>query len=110
MARMVVDGLETILDDNSEFTFIEAYAIGQDGNLLEPDSCREKPDSTRAEGGIYKWRSSWDQLPATALVVKVTCKRDGDAFFEELQKPRVTSDRQLLVLDAVLESFGLAFI
>jgi hypothetical protein len=108
MGNLVVDGLETILDDDNEETFVEAYAIAEDGQLIEPDACREKPDSTRADGGVYRWRSTWTMLPESALVVKITCKRDGQAFFEKLQKPRVTSDRQFLVLDAVLETFGLS--
>ena len=109
MTKMVVEGQQKIFDKDVEDTFISAYAIASDGGLIKPDKFEEREGSTRGTQGVFKWTSIWDSMPKTALVVKVVCKRDGTAYFETLQLPHETGDRQLLILESILEGFNLSF-
>lgn len=107
MNTIFVDCLEVILDEQNLETYVRAYAIGADGVLIEPDEFEELPDSTRCDGGVYRWRDTWLDLPGDALMFKITCLRTSEAWYDFIQKPDKPTKWQVMRLYAILDDFGL---
>jgi len=107
---LVVEGQEVYFDDKEDITFSEAYVIDKEGIPVEPDDCIEKEDSTRAEGGVYKWKAVWKSVPKTSLAFKIICKRNDGVKLEKLHTPKSVTEMQLLTFDAILDAFGLSLL
>ena len=109
MEKIELECLEVIFDYSGDETFVGAFAFDAGGRKIEPDDFEELPESTRVDGGVYRWRDTWNQFPDDGLLVRITCMKKTRSWCDYIRKPDEPTVLQFMRLDILLEGFDLDY-
>lgn len=79
------------------------YCVDLGGGLLLADKHEYEED-----GNGRIWTTTWDNVPAGAVIVRITKFAEGRGYWEPLQLPTKQTDQQVLTTEKLLRLHGLS--
>jgi len=81
------------------------YCVIAEGGLLLADKHENEKDGTEVI-----WTTVWEDVPAGAVIFRITKFREGGGFWQPIQLPATQTDRQVATVEKVLRLHGLSLI